>query len=388
MYFVNFNWCMIKVHDNFKEEGLLQDILDKLKQEGVCIDRPLLVRIKKDAEKTLNKIKKILSNVEDSFDPDSYQDTRDLLFSRLNLPPVIKTAKGDFSTDNRTLALLLEGGAPLVGYIIKYRETKKLLEQCRNIEKSLDKNNRSHPTYTLNCVTGRAYSNNPSIQNIPKKLRKAIMPAKGKIFISSDYSQIDIRILAHFSKDPLLLKKFNQQKDIYTEIAKDLNVKRDIAKRICLSLVYGEGKWGLSQDLSISQTKAESYMDTFFKRYSKVEKFIEDVNCQAREKGYVLSLAGRKIPVEMGEDIRKKAVARKIQASTADVFLKGALINLFKIFDGTKTRVVFHIHDEIVLETPIEFAKSTEKLVREMMESSWKLEVPLKVKTKISSRWE
>lgn len=381
--------CTTKVHNKlfFGGEKLLQKILNKIGEEGICMDRYLLSKIKRDAEKTLEKIKNVISTLDCDLDPESPQKVRQVLFDKLMLPPGPTTPKGKSSTDTRVLGLFLQSGIPEVKYLIRYRATSNLLSSCKRLEESLDKDGKSHPTYSLDSITARAYSKNPDIQKIPKDLRKVIVPDKGKVFISSDYSQIDVRILAHFSQDPSLLEIFWQGKDIYSEIARVLGVRRDLAKKICLSVLYGRKEWALSQDLSISQKEAAWYINKFYEKYSGVKKFIENINRQAKKKGYVVSLAGREIPVEPCEDIRKKAIARKIQASTADIFLQGALVNLFEIFDGKKTRVVFHVHDELVLETPVESAESTEKLLREVMESSWQLEVPLKVKTKIGYRW-
>jgi len=365
----------------------LQEIFEEMRRKGVRVDKALLVKIKKDTEKTMSSMGKIFSRLSVDFNPESPKKVEELLFGNLGHPPILKTETGRFSTDERTLHILSETGNFTVKHLLKYRKTKNILLYCKAIERALKKDGRCHPSYTTNCITGRAYSKNPDIQNIPKELRKVIVPDKGKVFISSDYSQIDVRILAHLSQDPSLLEIFWQGKDIYSEIAKALGVERDLAKKICLSVLYGRKEWVLSQDLSISQKEAARYINKFYEKYSGVKKFIENVNRQAKKKGYVVSLAGREIPVESCEDIRKKALARKIQASTADIFLQGTLVNLFKIFGGKKTRVVFHVHDELVLETPIESADSTEKLVKEVMESSWQLEVPLKVKTKIGYRW-
>lgn len=217
--------------------------------------------------------------------------------------------------DDEVLKVLVEGGCEIAKDLRCYRREYSLIESCREIEKNLDQDSLCHPNYSPDNSTGRVCYSKPAIQQVPSELRQVVIAREGKVFILADYKQIDVRMIAHFSKDRNLIEAFEREEDVYETLMKELRlVDRDVAKEIFLSIPYGRGCLSLSRSLHISQVEAQNYIDKFFKKYREVKNFIDDTIDDAFGVGYVKTLRGE-IEVDRNlskSEMRKKAIARKI----------------------------------------------------------------------------
>lgn len=392
----------------------LAEVLAAMHLNGVKIDAQALNILSKELEDRLIKLRSdiyVLNNGQE-FNLNSPKQLSDVLFNRLKLPVVKKTKTG-LSTDEEVLRKLAkEHRLPVL--ILEYRNLTKLKNtyidslpllidpQTRRIHANFDQ---------VGTETGRLSSNNPNLQNIPIKgdiaglIRKAFIAESGNLLISADYSQIELRVLAHFSGDETLISAFSKDSDIHRYTASlifqvDENLvsdeMRDTAKRINFGIVYGMGSFGLSKDLGISLDEAKAFIDEYFLRYPKVKKFIAEQIKLARESGYVKTLLERRRNLgginSKDNAIRsfaeRQAVNSPIQGSAADL-IKLAMINIHNSLEqnGFKSKLIMQIHDELVFETPSEELKEAASLIKDKMENVYKLIVPIKVNIKTGKNW-
>ncbi len=333
------------------------------------------------------------------------------LFEKMGLPTAKKTRKtGAYSTDIEVLHELR--GYPIVKSIIDYRSLTKLNSTfVEGILETVDDSERVHTSYNQTvAATGRLSSSNPNLQNIPVgetggvSVRRGFIADEGNILLAADYSQVELRVMAHFSEDENLIDAFKNKFDIHQYTAdrvfgKDLfltdHERRKRAKIINFSVLYGSGPFSLSRELGVTYSEAKEFIDMYFEKYSGVRKFIDDVIAGCEDQLSVKTILGRTrtIPEIKSENKnvrdngRRMAINTVIQGSAADI-IKVAMINIDKKLHKIKSRMVMQVHDELIFELPPDEEETLRTLVRDEMENSIKLKVPLTVSIKTGKNWE
>ena len=391
----------------------LIDVLADMEHSGVKIDRKILIGLSQDFDERLTGlVKEIYAFSGEPFNINSPQQLSRVLFDTLRLTPVKKTKTG-FSTDTKVLETLsLEH--PLPGKILEYRTLTKLKNAYIDVLPTLinPHTGRIHTTYNQMVVTtGRLSSSDPNLQNIPirgedgMKIRQAFTAENGCMLISSDYSQIELRVLAHITSDPLLIETFMRDEDIHSTVAQNIfgvgkdNVTQDMrrtAKVINFGIVYGMSAFGLSKELEISQKEAQHYIDSYFERHKGVKKYIETIIEEGRANGFVRTLFGRIrfIPEinnsdqtvrQLGE---RAAMNTPIQGTAADI-IKMAMINTTNKIRQRElsSQLILSIHDELVFEVPEHEVGEMERLIKDEMEHVITLSVPLRVSLGSGHNW-
>jgi len=407
-----------------KEQGLddlfyeieipLIDVLSAMEFKGVALDVGLLGEMSKEMEKTLNA--RILDIYEISgfeFNINSHKQLSEVLFEKLGLP-VIKRTKTGISTDEEVLRKLAAEHT-LPAAILEYRELAKLKSTyIDSLPKLLSpKTERLHTSFNQTVTaTGRLSSSQPNLQNIPikremgKRIRQAFVPESDEfILLSSDYSQIELRILAHLSGDKSLIDAFKRDLDIHSFTASLVNgipeesvtpEMRAQAKTVNFGILYGMSAFGLSKSLGIDPAKAQEFIEAYFERYPDVKVYIEDTIQEAREAGYVTTLMKRKrfIPDVISENVRLRQFAERtaintpIQGSAADI-IKAAMIDIHNEFkkEKLKSSMILQVHDELVFEALKTELKKVKVIVKEKMENVAKLKVPIKTNISVGKNW-
>ncbi|MBI4707058.1 MAG: DNA polymerase I [Candidatus Omnitrophica bacterium] len=399
----------------FRElEMPLVKVLARMEMRGIKLDEKLIAGLSCDIEKKLIKlIEGIYSASGTQFNINSPKQLGQVLFEKLKLP-VIKKSKTGPSTDEEVLRALADKHE-LPALLIEYRQLMKLKNTyIDTLPLLVDKNTgRIHTSFNqTGTETGRLSSSNPNLQNIPvkteigRKIRKAIISSGEDYFlISCDYSQIELRVLAHLSGDQDLIKAFNNDLDIHRATAgliygveeKDVNSQmRETAKRVNFGIVYGLTSYGLSRDLGIPVIEAQNFIDAYFLRYPKVRDYIQEQINKAKKDGFVTTILGRRryIPEinNKNQGIRqfaeRQAVNAPIQGSASDL-IKLAMIEIDKDITQHKLKstMIMQIHDELVFDVSSSEMDQLIGLVRERMENVLKLNVPIKVDVKKGRNW-
>jgi len=386
-------------------------VLSEIEKNGIKIDVDYLVKFREIMNsKISNIVKEIYSETGSVFNINSPKQLADVLFNKLKLRSVKKNKTG-FSTSEEVLQELAKTSL-IPAKILEYREINKIVTTYVSpILELLDSNFRIKTSFNFtNTNTGRLSSSNPNLQNIPVKtelandLRKAFVCDENYWLVSVDYSQIDLVVLAHMSRDMNMCRAFLHGQDIHNWTASQLFGKgefliskkeRDIAKRINFGLVYGISPYGLSQDLDISIHEAKSIIDVYFRNYPQLKDYLEFVVKQARDLGYVKTILGRKryVPELNSKNLQlqkfgeRVAVNTPIQGSSADI-IKKAMVDLFDCFDNRdEVRVLLQIHDEILFEIRKDVFENKIKIIKQKMEFAIKLSIPLKVNVKKGKNW-
>ncbi len=391
----------------------LIEVLGEMECSGVKVDRKILAALSRDFDKRLNSIiKDIYTLAGGPFNINSPQQLSRILFETLKLPTVKKTKTG-YSTDTEVLQTLVPLH-PLPKEILEYRTLTKLKSTYIDVLPTLinPHTGRIHASFNQMVVaTGRLSSSDPNLQNIPirgeegMKIRGAFIPEEGCMLLSSDYSQIELRVLAHISGDQLLIDTFLKGEDIHARVAQEVfkveanevtQEMRRTAKVINFGIIYGMSGYGLSKELDISQKDAQTYIDYYFERHRGVKAYMDRVLEEARIKGFVKTLFGRirYIPEVNNPDntIRqlgeRTAMNTPIQGTAADI-IKMAMVNIHrKIHEKhLSSKLIMQIHDELVFEVREEEMVSMESIVREEMEHVVNLSVPLKVTLGKGKSW-
>jgi DNA polymerase-1 len=391
----------------------LAKVLSIMENAGLKIDINYLdLLIEKFDKRIIELEKDIYLKSGEEFNINSPKQLANILFNKLNLPK-LKKIKTGFSTDNEVL-LLLKDAHPVVSDLVNYRTIIKIKTGFLDVIKGYLKNDsKIFPYYNQNITaTGRLSSSEPNIQNIPvrddegREIRKIFIPLNGhNKIIKADYSQIELRILAHFSKDEKLKEYFLSEKDIHKMTAAEIfgineddvtENQRRVAKTINFGIIYGMSKYGLSKELKISLLQAGYYIDKFFNTYKKVKKYQEEIINFAREKGYVETISGRKryIPninsknKTIREFAERVAINSPIQGTAADI-IKKAMIEIMDWFnnDKLKSKMILQIHDELVFSVCEEEKEKIKTGIREIMENVIKLNIPLKIKLGEGKNW-
>jgi DNA polymerase I len=392
----------------------LVTVLAIMEWNGVKIDVARFAELNTENQKMLDSVqKKIFELAGQKFNINSTRELAAILFEKLGLKPVRKTKTG-FSTDIRVLEEL-KGRHDIIDHLISFRTLAKLkntyIEKLPQIISP--KTGRIHTSYNQTITaTGRLSSSNPNLQNIPvrdefgKKIRSAFIAPMGHVLISADYSQIELRLAAHFSCDGNMVKAFKNNTDIHSLTASSVfNVAIDTvtpdmrrqAKIINFATIYGVSPFGLSQQADIDMHQAADFIKKYFETYPGFKKYIDDTVAFAKEYGYVKTLLGRKryVPeINSENNFRKEGAVRvaintPIQGTAADM-IKIAMINIQKAIDesGYKAKMILQVHDELVLETPENEKEIIIKLIRKEMENAVKLNVPATVDIAAGKNWD
>lgn len=392
----------------------LIEVLASMEMNGVSVDEKKLKELSKDISASIAKIKsKIIEIAGIEFNLNSPKQLSEILFSKFKLP-VIKRTKTGFSTDVDVLERL-SGEHELPGVILKYRELAKIKSTYTDALCNLKdpKTGKIHTSFNQTVTqTGRLSSSGPNLQNIPirsdlgKRIREAFVPSEKKyLFLSADYSQIELRILAYFSRDNALKKAFRDNLDIHSYTASliyDVDIKdvtpkmRSIAKTVNFSVIYGVSAFSLSRDLHINIKEAKEFIDNYFKRYPQVKAYIDKIIKEAEDKGYVKTLFGRRryIPQIKSSNIQQVNFGKRIAINmpvqgTASDLIKIAMINIYRklINEKTKSKMILQIHDELIFEVYDSEIEKLKKIVKDEMENVAKLDVPIAVDIKTGKNW-
>lgn len=390
-------------------------VLMKMEMAGICVDREKLQALSAQFARRLAETEAAIYELAgEEFNINSPQQLGRILFEKLGLPVQKKTKKKTgYSTDVEVLNLLSDHHE-LPAMVLKHRTVAKLKSTYADalIELINPQTNRIHSSFNQTVTaTGRLSSSDPNLQNIPirdddgRAIREAFVPREGWRLLAADYSQIELRILAHCADDDILIEAFNNDEDIHTRTASEVfemlpafitpDVRRQ-AKAINFGIIYGMSPFGLSKSLGISQKMAKTYIDHYFKRYKGVKKFIDQTIVETRASGKTATLLGR---VRHLPDINSKnktlkqfaeriAINTPIQGTAADL-IKLAMIQVDAAFkkSGLRSVMLLSVHDELVFESPPEEMETAKKLVKEVMESVWPLSVPLKVNIAEGENW-
>ena len=392
----------------------LVHVLATVEANGAKVDKTKLSNHSKElADKIQILSKQAYDIAGDEFNLDSPKQLLEVLYEKLKLPILKKTPKGQPSTNEETLKRLSEE-YELPRIILEYRGLAKLkstyTDSLIKIENPHTK--RIHTSYQQAVTsTGRLSSTEPNLQNIPiktaegRRIREAFIPEKGNIMISADYSQIELRIMAHLSKDKNLTHAFNNNLDVHSSTAAevfDIDIEavtleqRRSAKAINFGLMYGMSAFGLTRQLDIPRAEAQQYLDTYFERYTGVKKYIENTKLKAKEDMFVETIMGRRLylnEINAANGLRRQAAERAainapLQGSAADI-IKKAMIDIDKYLSAEmkEVKMIMQVHDELIFEAPEEIAQETLTLVKKMMEETAKLDIPLIVDAQIGANW-
>jgi len=386
-------------------------VLADMEMWGVKIDWQALKELSAELQSELDRLqKKIFSICGQQFNLNSPQQLAYILFEKMNLPPSKRTkiTKG-YSTSFAILQELAKH-YPIAKYALEYRQLAKLKSTYAPLLIN-PQTGRIHTSYNQTVTaTGRLSSSDPNLQNIPvrgqlgQRFRQAFIPEDNHLFLSADYSQIELRVLAHLSDDPLLHETFLHDRDVHQETASQVfpnlllspEEKRRKAKIINFSIIYGASAYSLAKELETSTSEAQLFIDLYFQTYPKVKEFLENSVNEAREKGYSLTLFGRKrqIPELRHKDKTTQQAGRRIalntpiQGTAADL-MKKAMIDIWKAIKkrGLKSKMILQVHDELVFEVPDKEKDVLEEIVKEKMEHVYPLNVPLKVHLGLGINW-
>jgi len=353
------------------------------------------------------------------FNINSTQQLSDVLFKKLKLPHegLRRTKSGHYSTAADVLdSLRPVDETEIISAIIEYRELGKLKSTYVDALPEMVNPNtgRIHTSFNqTGAVTGRLASSSPNLQNIPirtqvgQQIRRGFVAREGWVFLAVDYSQVELRVLAHISQDEALLEAFRQDQDIHRTTAAAVYAipveevtynQRRFAKAVNFGLIYGMGAYRLSRDSELTLAEAEKYIAAYFERFPGIGRYLESTRRQAREKGYVETLLGRRryFPIFQIKGNRnrqaesradREAVNHPIQGTAADI-IKMAMIRLHKqLTSEYRARLLLQVHDELVLEVPEDELDSVRPLVVETMSSAYPLDVPLKVEASTGHNW-
>jgi DNA polymerase-1 len=396
-------------------ERPLINVLADMEIWGVKIDPDKLKELSEELQESLNRSEaKIYEISGERFNLNSPSQLAYILFDKLGLPSSRKTKKTKGYSTSVTVLQELAANHPIAQHALEYRQLAKLKSTYADALPLLihSQSGRIHTSYNQTvAATGRLTSSDPNLQNIPargewgQRFRAAFVPEKGKLLLSADYSQIELRILAHLSEDPGLIETFIKDSDVHQETANQVfgdttvlfpEEQRRRAKIINFSIIYGATAYSLARELGSSNSEAQLFIDRYYEKYPKVMEFLERSVQNAQEKGYAETLFGRKRQVPelrhkertVQQFGRRIALNTPIQGTAADL-MKIAMINIWKELKSRrfKTKMILQVHDELVFEVPKNEVKEIESFVRRSMEEVFELKVPLKVHLGWGTNW-
>ncbi|MDR6586814.1 DNA polymerase-1 [Herbaspirillum frisingense] len=390
-------------------------VLQKIERNGVLIDSERLGQQSHDLGRRMLEIEQQAYDLAGQpFNLNSPKQLGEILFGKLELPVVKKTASGAPSTDEEVLQKLAED-YPLPKVLLDYRGLSKLKSTYTDkLPKMINPvTGRVHTNYAQAvAVTGRLASNEPNLQNIPirtaegRRIREAFVAPEGSVIVSADYSQIELRIMAHISEDENMLKAFANNEDIHKATAAEIfgiapeqveSEQRRYAKVINFGLIYGMSAFGLAGNLGIERSAAQMYIDKYFMRFSGVKRYMDETRLQAKARGYVETVFGRRLwlpeinspngPRRQGAE--RAAINAPMQGTAADL-IKLAMIAVQDWLEktGMQTRMIMQVHDELVLEVPQQELELVREKLPELMKNVAELKVPLLAEVGIGKNWD
>ena len=403
-----------KLEKLFNEiEMPLIEVLAYIEENGMCVDRNILEDMKEEVSIKIDLVKnKIYNYAGVEFNISSPKQLGEVLFEKLNLPYGKKKGKTGYSTSHDILVKLRDLH-PIINLILEYREMTKLYSTyLEGLGNYILEDGKIHTIFKQTIArTGRLSSTEPNLQNIPvrteegKLIRKAFLPEKNSIIMTSDYSQIELRVLAHISKCENLKNAFLNHEDIHTKVASDIygvpiesvsKSMRRTAKAVIFGIVYGISGYGLGENLEINPNEAKKFIEKYLKMYPGVKEYMDNIKKEAYENYYVKTIFGRIRYLDelrntnymirsMGE---RMALNTPIQGSSADI-IKKAMIDVYKYFKENKLKstMILQIHDELVFNVVKEEKEKVTEIVTRLMENAYNLDVPLKVEVEFGDNW-
>lgn len=393
-------------------------VLAEMEMNGIDLDIPFLNQMSKELGERLAQIEsQIFAMVGEPFNLKSPQQLSNVLFNVLQIPPpdrTKRTATGFYSTSASVLEAM-RGKHPVIDMVLEYRELSKLKSTYLDAlpQQVNPHTGRVHTSYNqTGSVTGRIASSNPNLQNIPirteigRKVRKAFIAAPGSKLLAVDYSQIELRIVAHMSNDEAMIAAFRAGQDIHTTTASVIynvlpasvtKLQRRRAKGINFGLIYGMSAFGLTRYTDLTLAESEDFMKAYFEQFPGVKRYLEGIKKLASEQGYVETLLGRRryfpqLKNQKNQNIRnreeREAINAPIQGTAADIMkIAMLLVNEAIKAEGLSAKMILQVHDEIVLECPEAELMQTAKLVKSVMENAYKLKVPLVADASAGPNW-
>jgi len=396
----------------------LTAVLAEMEMTGALIDTEFFGEMSKDLAKRLAEIEKeIFGHAGKTFNINSPQQLSDVLFNHLRLEPPDKgrkTSTGFYSTSADVLEAL-RGKHPVLDFVLEHRELSKLKSTYVDaLPAAVDeKTGRVHTSYSqIGAVTGRLSSNNPNLQNIPirtetgRRVRNGFIAENGSLLLSVDYSQIELRIVAHMAQDEAMLAAFRAGEDIHATTAAAVydiplqNVTKDMrrhAKAINFGLIYGMSAFGLMHSTGLTLAESEDFVKAYFRKFPGIKKYLDGIRRQAAEIGYVETLLGRrryfpalqgKQNVQMKNREEREAINAPIQGTAADI-MKIAMLKIPSAIKsaGLKAKMLLQVHDELVLEVPKKEIEATARLIRETMADAYPMSIPLETEARAGVNW-
>jgi DNA polymerase-1 len=394
----------------------LVPVLASMEETGIAVDREVLEAIAADLDGRLDALEREIYKAADrEFAINSPQQLAEVLFEEQGLAPLKKTAKGKRPSTDASVLTELARRHPLPRLVLEYRSLAKLKGTYVDALPALvdPADGRIHTSFNQTATaTGRRSSSDPNLQNIPirtdegRQIRRAFVPGEdGRLLLAADYSQIELRMLAHFSEDPALVQAFADDRDIHAFVAAQIHGvdeadvtydMRRVAKIVNFSLIYGKTAYGLSRDLDIPVPEAEQFIDEYFARYGAVRDFTAEVLDRAEADGYVTTILGRRRPIEgIGKKDLKRlnfpertAINTVIQGSAADL-MKIAMNRIWRRLgrEDRPSRLLLQIHDELIFETPEDVLDEEREWIVQEMVSAMDLRVPLTVHVATGTNW-
>ncbi len=395
-------------------------VLAAMEKEGVGVDADFFRHMSQDLAARLLQLKEEIHAIAgEPFNINSTQQLSDVLFKKLGLPHegLKKLKSGHYSTAANVLDGLKEADSSgIIAAILEYRELGKLKSTYVDALPTMinPKTSRIHTSFNqTGAITGRIASNNPNLQNIPirskvgQQIRRGFVARPGWIFLTADYSQVELRVLAHISQDEALLEAFRQDQDIHSStaaavygipVAEVTYNQRRFAKAVNFGLIYGMGAYRLARDSDLTLAEAEQYIKAYFARFPGIQRYLDETKRKAKNDGYVETLYGRRryFPIFMTKGSRNKqlelraereAVNHPIQGTAADI-IKIAMLRLYDALQADyKARMILQVHDELLLEVPESELEAVKPLMIEIMSNAFKLDVPLKVDASTGYNW-
>ncbi|MCH9813079.1 MAG: DNA polymerase I [Epsilonproteobacteria bacterium] len=414
-------WMTLKLY-HYLSSKLSQELMDEaskveypfvntllnIEAEGIKIDIDFLGTLLNKANKTIETLTKEIYQLSGTeFNINSTQQLGVILFENLGLKAGKKTKTG-YSTDEKVLTGLLDAHE-IIPKLLEYREIYKLRSTYIDPLLKLANKEENHRIYTsflqTGTATGRLSSKNPNLQNIPvrtelgREIRQGFIAKEGYILVGIDYSQIELRLLAHFSQDGALTDAFKNDKDIHLETAikifgeTDATNKRSIAKSINFGLLYGMGARKLAQTIDVTQKEAKSYIESYFASFPTVKSYLEQIQESAKEKGYVETLLGRRRMFDyenanafIKASFERESVNTVFQGSAADL-MKLSMNEIEKRLDKSKGKMLLQIHDELIFEVKEQEAQNFATEAKTIMEEIYDLNIPLRCSVSIAKHW-
>jgi DNA polymerase-1 len=409
----------LRVHKSLALYELLEKklipVLAEMEANGVLVDKADLSAMSVEFERRMGEFETQIHKLAGrDFNVGSPKQLGEVLFEEMKLPGGKKGKNGAWGTDSSVLEALAEQGNDIAARVSDWRQLSKLKSTYADaLVGQIDaRTGRVHTNFQMAATTtGRLSSTDPNLQNIPirteegARIRKAFIAAPGHSLISADYSQIELRLLAHVAEIPALKESFEKAEDIHARTASEVfgvpmaqmdGATRRRAKAINFGIIYGISAFGLARQLGISAGEAKSYIDAYFKRYPEIRAYMDATKEQARTDGFVLTPFGRRCWVPRIKDkipalrayAERQAINAPLQGGAADI-IKRAMVKLPKVLKdaGLSTKLLLQVHDELLFETPDDEAEQAAALMKEVMQGAAELSVPLVVETGIGKNW-